>query len=215
MLRSILAWDDRITLALNLLCGAPPSRAWELVWQLVSLGGTAAIALPVSAAAWEGRDAGRRRFATRATIALAAVGIAAAVTTLVVKPIFARPRPAAALAGVHVVGDPILMRGFPSGHATAAGAGAAAIVLLARRRRWLIAAAITGAGFVGLSRVALGHHFLLDVLAGLLLGAIVATPFAAWGLRRAGVLGPLPGAAPPAPPIRPPPAPPLPETGRA
>jgi len=63
--------------------------------------------------------------------------------------------------------------GFPSGHATGAavfyGALAALTTVWSRARRWLLAA-----GFVllvGFTRIALGVHYLVDVLAGFALGA--------------------------------------------
>jgi len=199
LVRALLSWDAQATLALNGLAGAAPPRAWELGWQAVTLLGTGMIVVPVALAAWEGRAAGRRRFALRALVALAAVGIAAGLAALVLKPLVARPRPAAALASVHVVGDALYGLGFPSGHATAAGAGAAAIAVLQRRRRSVGVAAAVGAALVALSRVALGQHYVLDVLAGLLLGAAIAAPLALWGLGRAAVGDPTEARAPSTP----------------
>ena len=65
---------------------------------------------------------------------------------------------------------------FPSGHATAgvAALGAAAVLvaerLPARARRGLWAVTLTAGLAVGLSRVALGVHYVTDVLAGWCLG---------------------------------------------
>lgn len=65
--------------------------------------------------------------------------------------------------------------GFPSGHATAAtavyGGLAAALSVGTRRRRFAIAAGLVG--LVGLTRVLLAHHYVVDVVAGTALGATV------------------------------------------
>jgi undecaprenyl-diphosphatase len=65
---------------------------------------------------------------------------------------------------------------FPSGHSTAAAAVYLAIALTISSgdatpwRPWLVAGAIAVAVLVGASRIALGVHWLTDVLAGLALG---------------------------------------------
>ena len=89
----------------------------------------------------------------------------------IVKALIERPRPPDAL--IHPTGT-----SFPSGHAAFAGATSVAIVLLFtkvgphRRRWWWLAAAGTLA--MAWSRTYLQAHWLLDVLAGALLGAGVA-----------------------------------------
>jgi membrane-associated phospholipid phosphatase len=59
---------------------------------------------------------------------------------------------------------------FPSGHAMSAFAVAAAIAVLAPRLRWPVLAV---AALIGFSRVYLGVHFWLDVLAGAALGITI------------------------------------------
>ena len=95
------------------------------------------------------------------------------------KALFDRSRPPEAIgfdALVGVPGSP----SFPSGHAMTAFAVAAAIALLAPRLRW---PALGLAAVIGFSRVYLGVHFWLDVLAGALLGLAIGLSLA-WALRR-------------------------------
>ncbi|SNZ17420.1 Membrane-associated phospholipid phosphatase [Natronoarchaeum philippinense] len=116
--------------------------------------------------------------------ALFGVVLAALSVTLALKVWLAHPRPTAGpLAPAEAV--PELLRplyesettdaspGFPSGHATGATVtwGALALVLEAGRRRHRLAAAGGVITLVCLSRVALGVHAPIDVVAGVLLGA--------------------------------------------
>ena len=65
--------------------------------------------------------------------------------------------------------------GFPSGHATAStivyGGLAAVLTVGTKRRRYLSAAVLVAV--VGLSRVALGVHFVVDIVVGTALGGLV------------------------------------------
>jgi undecaprenyl-diphosphatase len=113
-----------------------------------------------------------RREARRAVVA---AGLSAGVALLLAKIIATvvdRPRPFVAHPGAihlftHHAADP----GFPSDHATASFA--IAVALLLRFRAWgvvtLIAAIVLSVG-----RVALGIHYPTDVLAGAVLGTLVA-----------------------------------------
>lgn len=127
------------------------------------------------------------------------------------KPLFGLPRPPGAevapradllpdaLAGVYTWLSTGSGFGFPSGHATSStlvyGGLAWAVRVGSARKRVAIAAVL--AGVVSLSRLVLGLHYLVDVLAGaaLALGALgiavrLATPARVFGLTAAvGVLG--------------------------
>ena len=82
---------------------------------------------------------------------------------------------------------------FPSGHTLAATVwvGVVLLVLLpvvpSRRRRLAVAAGVAVVVVVGLTRIALGVHFVSDVLAGWLVGVgwllVTATAFRAWRRR--------------------------------
>ncbi len=121
-----------------------------------------------------------------------AIWIAAIVTTLAVhglKPLLAAPRPAAVLdaAQLHVVGQILRSGSFPSGHTTAAFAFAG-VVILSVRRAWVTAMLLSAALGVGVSRMAVGAHWPVDVLTGAVLGWLGACAALAlahrwtWGL---------------------------------
>jgi undecaprenyl-diphosphatase len=85
----------------------------------------------------------------------------------VLKPAVARARPFEAVADVRVVGYRPVTYSFPSGHAASAFAGAFIVILMLPRARlalWALAA------LVAASRVYIGVHYPLDVIAGVLVG---------------------------------------------
>jgi len=79
-------------------------------------------------------------------------------------------RPYDALTGIIVLATPTTDPGFPSDHATAAGAVMAGLFLDNRTLGWIAALAAAAMAF---SRVYIAAHYPLDVAAGLLLGAAV------------------------------------------
>jgi membrane-associated phospholipid phosphatase len=118
----------------------------------------------------------RRLFPLVALAATASFALASWMNALI-KALVGRSRPPhemglQAIAGVP--GSP----SFPSGHAMSAFAVAAAIALLAPRLRWPV---LGLAALIGFSRVYLGVHFWLDVLAGaalgMAIGALIAVAF--------------------------------------
>jgi membrane-associated phospholipid phosphatase len=111
----------------------------------------------------------------------------AAVMSRVFKNAWEYPRPAAILGDqIHVIGDRLLAKSFPSGHSIAAFAVAAVIVADARVSPSTRLLVIALAALVALSRVATGAHWPLDVLAGGMLGwacgLLAATVVARWKL---------------------------------
>ena len=93
------------------------------------------------------------------------------------------PRPLSVLsaADFHLIGAPYRFNSFPSGHAAVAAAFAATFCLF-YKQKWLRALLVVVALLIGLSRVAMGLHWVTDVLVGLLGGwslAMLAYPIAA------------------------------------
>lgn len=123
------------------------------------------------------------RTATRsAAMATVALSVAALGVVLAIKVLVSAPRPPDVVAVSGGLPGPIegIVRseldasgyGFPSGHSIAATVlygGLATFLSVGDRRRRLIAAAVL-VGFVAVSRVMIGVHYLVDVIVGVLLG---------------------------------------------
>jgi undecaprenyl-diphosphatase len=111
------------------------------------------------------------------------MGLAIALTMLLVdgliKPVVARARPFETVSDVRVVGRQPVSRSFPSGHAAnafAAGYAFACLVPVARIPIWTLAIAVS------VSRIYLGVHYPLDVIAGALIG-LACSVFVVGGTR--------------------------------
>ena len=121
----------------------------------------------------------RRTIPLASAFAAISVGLGGLVTALM-KESVDRPRPiysdADIDAAVATPGSP----SFPSGHTSTAFAAAAVVGALHPRLRWPV---YVLAALVGLSRIYLGVHFTLDVLAGAILGISIGLT-AAWAARR-------------------------------
>lgn len=125
------------------------------------------------------------RFRLRAFLAGAGVVVAYAVSE-VIKLIVREERPcrtAPSLAECPEPGD----WSFPSNHSVIAGASAMAIWALHRTFGWVAAVAALAAAA---SRVVVGVHYVHDVLAGLLLGALVSWVIAMLLKRRSNAEAP-------------------------
>lgn len=137
---------------------------------------------------WVGAVTDRDGAAFVLALALGAVSL-----TTGLKALFGLPRPPTATVAAGVDLLPGLVRpvyegmataegpGFPSGHALGSTVvyGGLAVALEVGSRRQRVASAALLAGLVGISRIAIGVHYLADVLAGWALGlaylAVVAT----------------------------------------
>ena len=106
----------------------------------------------------------------RSVLAGAGVLLAVAVNQPIVHAVAER-RPYDQLVGVLVLVHRSADASFPSDHATMAGAAAAGLLLVDRR---LGLTAAVAAVLMAFARVYVGAHFPVDVLAGLVVGAVVA-----------------------------------------
>ncbi len=79
-------------------------------------------------------------------------------------------RPYTTLHTILVLATPSTDPGFPSNHATMAGAVAVGLLLVSRKLGWV---AVVAAIVIVFSRVYIAAHYPLDVVAGLILGGIV------------------------------------------
>ncbi|GAK51798.1 putative Membrane-associated phospholipid phosphatase [Candidatus Moduliflexus flocculans] len=91
----------------------------------------------------------------------------------VVKQAFHRLRPSHALEDARVLGKKGGKYGFPSNHAANITAAMTMFAYYYRRRRYQAACACI-AGVIGYSRVYVGVHYPLDVLAGMVIGASIS-----------------------------------------
>jgi hypothetical protein len=110
--------------------------------------------------------------------ALLGVLLAALITTLIVngdKELFPTPRPTEVLAAtsLSVIGPRLAQHSFPSGHAAVAFC-TAFLGWTMVRSRWARAGLVGGAALVALSRLAIGVHWPVDVLAGAAFGWLSA-----------------------------------------
>jgi undecaprenyl-diphosphatase len=123
---------------------------------------------------------GTRRclFPRVAVLTAVGVGVTATIVT-VLKQLVDRTRPALADPAITSLVQTPQSASFPSGHSATAFAAATIVGALCPRFRWPLLAA---ASLVAASRVYLGVHYLIDVLAGATLG--VAVGLAVVGLAR-------------------------------
>ena len=135
---------------------------------------------PVIVAAGACADARCRRFVPLAGVSAALSVLAGAAASGLIKDVVDRLRPVFADPGVTALVTTPETPSFPSGHATTAFAAAAAVGAFHPRLRWpLYGVAL----LVATSRVYLGVHYGLDVLAGALLGVALGLT-TAWAVRR-------------------------------
>jgi membrane-associated phospholipid phosphatase len=120
----------------------------------------------------------RRVFPLAAAAATVAFFVASGLNQAL-KDLVGRSRPPEAMGFEALVGVPT-SPSFPSGHAMSAFAVAGALALVAPRLRWPVLAL---AAVIGFSRVYLGVHFWIDVLAGAALGLAIGIGVA-WLVRR-------------------------------
>ena len=127
----------------------------------------------------------RKQGAVAIVTALCAVGFGDALAHQVIKPTVGRQRPCAALTEVRQPGGVGCTESFsfPSNHAVNSASIAAAVGTFYPKTLIILAPM---AALVGLSRVAVGVHYPLDVAAGELLGIIIGVSMALLARRLSG-----------------------------
>jgi hypothetical protein len=150
-----------------------PDTLWAWLTFLGNGWGTFAIAFPLIL------------LAPRSLTAGIIAGAISAVASTLLKNYFDLPRPAGILldGSFHRLGEPLLHKAFPSGHTLTAFAVATALYFSCKKdKRAPLMLLFVIAALVGLSRSAVGAHWLTDVLGGAgfgmwcgMLGAILAS----------------------------------------
>jgi membrane-associated phospholipid phosphatase len=172
-------------LFINQLTQALPDSVWAGLTFLGNGWGTFAISFPLLL------------IAPRLLTAGIFSGAIAAIASSTLKAAFDSPRPASVLSdgAFYRLGEPLLHRSFPSGHTITAFAVASALYFsLDKEKRKPMLLIFVLAGLVGLSRSAVGAHWLTDVLGGAgfgiwcgMLGALLANQIPEnWGLKKSG-----------------------------
>ena len=147
------------------IASAIPEALVPALAALTFLGGTFFLVSVGPAVYWFGPT--REWLSRRDGARLLAVTLGALALVVAAKALFSMARPPDAVMLVAEEGN-----GFPSGHATGAtvfyGALATLTGIWTRTRRWLLAGGLVA--LVGFTRLALGVHYLVDVLAGFAVG---------------------------------------------
>ncbi len=163
-LHRYLGWEQAVTLAANRLSGFRPVRAvfatasrlgdgigwYALLFWLAWRDGLAAFQ-PVG---W-----------------MLATALAGLLLYWSIKKLTARPRPCAVCDGIRLSVPPLDKYSFPSGHTLHAVNFSVQLLAYAPELAWLV---VPFALLVAASRMVLGLHYLSDVLAGALLGGLLA-----------------------------------------
>ena len=129
---------------------------WFPVWGIVIIG-----------LLWKGGKKGRITI----LLVIPLIFLSDQLSAHVLKPLFARPRPCVTLSNVHLLVGLKTSFSFPSAHATNFFALATHFNYFYPKYRWIYFGA---AFFVALSRVSVGVHYPLDIIAGGILGAACA-----------------------------------------
>ncbi|MBN2552103.1 MAG: phosphatase PAP2 family protein [Spirochaetales bacterium] len=157
-LRSFKRFDTTTSQRLQALAGGPVSRT---VLAIIAHSADSTVLVPCLFALWWWQEFSRQSIA----IPLAAGFALTVVLTAALKFGFRRRRPKGDWGAFYRKTDP---HSFPSGHASRTIA--IALIVLAEGRPLIGGALLLWTVLVGLSRIALGVHYLYDVLAGYLLG---------------------------------------------
>ncbi|HUF38493.1 MAG TPA: phosphatase PAP2 family protein [Anaerolineales bacterium] len=165
MIARFSAWDARASVRLQIARG-PGLLRWAAIvlahsgdsWFWLFGLGIVWLAGPED---WKGR-----------VLLMAAAILVTAVLVMILKFTIRRQRPAGEWGAIYRRTDP---HSFPSGHA--ARAFLLPVLALATGPAWFVVALWVWAPLVGLSRVAMGVHYLSDIVAGAAFGAAIGLVF--------------------------------------
>ncbi len=129
---------------------------WFPVWGILIIG-----------LLWKGGKKGR----TMVLLIIPVIFLSDQISAHVLKPLIERPRPCVALPDVHRLVGIKRSFSFPSAHAANFFAAATLLNYFYPKYRWVY---YTAAFLVALSRVSIGVHYPLDIIAGGILGACCA-----------------------------------------
>jgi undecaprenyl-diphosphatase len=158
------ALDQRCSRFARLTQGADRSRLLRFICAVLAHSGDSWFWLAGLGLFWWLGDAGWSRLALVMVISI----LATAVVVMAIKFTVRRSRPAGEWGRIYRSTDP---HSFPSGHATRATM--LAVLGLGLGPAWLGLALLVWAPLVGLARVILGVHYPSDVVAGMILGALI------------------------------------------
>ena len=131
-------------------------KHWFPVWGILIIG-----------LLWKGGKKGR----TAVLLIIPVIFLSDQLSAHVLKPLIARPRPCVTLPDVHMLVDIKRSLSFPSAHAANFFAVATYFNYFYPKYRWVY---FSAAFIVAISRVSIGVHYPLDIIAGGILGGVCA-----------------------------------------
>lgn len=159
--RQLLKWDAQFSKAVHI---KDEQKAFALILKIFAHSGDSWFWLAGLFITWLVSEAAWRQRAVFLGVGLAVMAVA----VILLKFSIRRPRPEGEWGQIYRITDP---HSFPSGHA--ARSAALAVMALAIGPPWFAVVLVLWFPWVGLSRVALGVHYLSDVVAGWLVGAVM------------------------------------------
>lgn len=167
-----VAWNQTLFLWLNAACTALPDWLWASVTITSHTSMVFALLAPLLLPQVE-------RGSTIVTGLFSAALLGGIVSTAIKESLqVLRPPAILPAESFHLIGHKLELVSFPSGHTLSAFAIATLLILGLRLRGWRMTGTLVLACLIGLSRIAVGAHWPLDVLAGSLLG--IGCGWAGW-----------------------------------